>query len=315
METAACWSDLTGTQRHDKPWLNGLPRLIFVSDMSDALSSVVPFEFLEQEIIANVMSKKGQRHCWLWLTKRPDRMVKFSAFLQKKGIAWPINLWAGTSVTTQGTTRRITDLLKVGNDQTIRFLSIEPQWERIDITHWLPRLDWVIQGGESGPGANPFHSEWVIDLLRQCKRRRVPYFLKQLGTIVHRKGEQIRFDDNHGGDWSEWPREIQVRQMPRVRRRKTVLPKAAPKNHTEARLSNRAKKAWITRKRNEKKWSADAWKRSEAARKAWDTRRKDALARKCSEAARKACALDGHKHPRHNTLPGQFFSRPLGKVN
>src|SRR5207249_602859 len=97
MAQAARWSDLTGSARKDKPWLDGLPRLIFVSDMSDALSAAVPFEFLEEQVTRIAISASGQRHQWLWLTKRPDRMAQFCELLKVKGVRWPANLWAGTS--------------------------------------------------------------------------------------------------------------------------------------------------------------------------------------------------------------------------
>lgn len=122
MAAAATWPDLTGTSRRDKPWLDGLSRLIFVSDMSDALSSV-PFDFLEAEVVANVTSPEGSRHQWLWLTKRPERMAQFSDRLKAKSLSWPNNLWAGTSITSQGTTSRIKYVLRVGDENTIRFLS------------------------------------------------------------------------------------------------------------------------------------------------------------------------------------------------
>jgi protein gp37 len=118
MAEAAGWSDLTGTIRRDKPWLNGLPRLIFVSDMSDALSAAVPFDFLDQEIIQTALSSNGQRHQWLWLTKRPDRMARLSDDLKAKGISWPRNIWAGTSITSQATTVRIKHLCRVGEQQS-----------------------------------------------------------------------------------------------------------------------------------------------------------------------------------------------------
>ena len=139
MAKAARWSDLTGEARPAKPWLNGLPRLIFVSDMSDALSSAVPFEYLATEAIDNVTSDLGSRHQWLWLTKRPHRMAAFYRWLWKRGKDWPINLWAGTSITTQATATRIKGLLNVGHRKTIRFLSVEPQIEPVDLTPWLPR--------------------------------------------------------------------------------------------------------------------------------------------------------------------------------
>ena len=155
MAEAAGWSGLSGKARKDKPWLNGLPRLTFVSDMSDALSKIVTFEYLRDEVITNVTTDAGKRHDWLWLTKRPERMAKFSSWLKGLGITWPENLWAGTSVTTQVTTSRIDSLLKVGDERTIRFLSVEPQIEPIDLRVWLPKLDWVIQGGESGRRGDP----------------------------------------------------------------------------------------------------------------------------------------------------------------
>ena len=214
MEKAARWSDLAGTERDDKPWLNGLPRLIFVSDMSDSLSSSVPFEYLDDEIIHNVTSPHGRRHCWLWLTKRPDRMARFSTWLANRGVRWPVNLWAGTSITTQSTTSRISHLLQVGDKDTIHFLSVEPQWESVDLTRWLRRLDWIIQGGESGQGATPFDIDWAVELKQVCEEYRIPYFLKQLGTFVVRNGERVKFADHHAGKWDEWLEELRVRQMP-----------------------------------------------------------------------------------------------------
>jgi protein gp37 len=286
MAAAAKWRDLTGASRPDKPWLDGLPRLIFVSDMSDALSAVVPFGFLEEEVIGNVTSTDGRRHHWLWLTKRPDRMAEFSALLRSKGVRWPENLWAGTSITTQPTTSRVKHLLRVGDESTIRFLSVEPQRGKLDLGAWLPRLDWVIQGGESGRGALPFHLEWAPDLIRQCQEAGVTFFLKQLGSAVFSKGQRLRFRDGHAGDWSEWPDEIRVRQMPRRITPMVRSPELCDSNGVEVlngtRLSlevvegaskgrQAALKAWRTRKENERKK-----RRSEAAKKAWKTRRSNA---------------------------------------
>jgi protein gp37 len=144
-------------------------------------------------------------------------MAAFSSWLKKKGIDWPRNLWAGTSITTQGTTSRINSLLKVGDDNTIRFLSVEPQRENIDLTKWLPRLDWLIQGGESGHNAHAFHLEWALEMIAQCKEARVPYFLKQCGSKVFFHGQRVELSNSHGGVWSEWPvQKLRVRQMPKV---------------------------------------------------------------------------------------------------
>ena len=84
-----------------KPWLNGQPRLIFVSDMGDALSAEIEFEFLRNEIVTNVTSAKGSRHVWQWVTKRPKQMAKFATWLAEHGIPWPDNLVAMTTVTSK----------------------------------------------------------------------------------------------------------------------------------------------------------------------------------------------------------------------
>jgi protein gp37 len=177
---------------------------------------VVPFEFLRDEIIQNVRSDLGLRHRWLWLSKRPERMAEFSKWLKKQGIKWPGNLWAGTSVTSQATTKRLKHLLKVGDKTTRRFLSLEPQTEDIKVGDWLTGLDWVVQGGESGHRARPFDIDWGRQIARECRQRHIPYFLKQLGDVVVHNGKRLSFCDNRAGDWSEWPKDLRVRQVPRT---------------------------------------------------------------------------------------------------
>ena len=227
MADAARWKDLSGTKRKDKPWLDGLPRLIFVSDMSDSLSKSVSFEFLKEEVIDVAMSPDGKRHIWLWLTKQPQRMAKFSDWLRSD---WPENLWVGTSVTSQKTTTRIGHLLRVGHEKTTRFLSIEPQFDEIDLSQWLPELDWIIQGGESGHGCREFKTEWAEELISQCRTKGVAFFLKQLGSFVTQNGRRLEFNDNHAGDWDEWPKNMKVRQMPKK--------KTAIKSTTNEKLSD-----------------------------------------------------------------------------
>lgn len=97
----------------------------------------------------------------------------------------------------------------------IRFDSFRSsQRAEIDIRKWLPQLDWIIQGGQSGSVKHPFHVEWARDLIRQCKECGIPYFLKQLGTAVIAKGVRLKLHDRHGGDWSEWPKDLRVRKFP-----------------------------------------------------------------------------------------------------
>lgn len=236
MRAAAAWSDLRGKPRRRKPWLDGVPRMIFISDMSDALSADVGFDYLEEEIIANVVSEQGRRHIWLWLTKRPQRMARFGSWLDEVQSdyvcdGWPPNLWVGVSVTTQATTCRIADLMTVGDEKTTRFVSVEPLVEPIDLSSRVDGLDWVIVGGESGKDARPCDLDGVRSIIGQCRSADVPVFVKQLGSRPvevhplqggygadgvwrHREVEH-KYRHRHGGDWGEWPPDIAIREVPR----------------------------------------------------------------------------------------------------
>jgi protein gp37 len=221
MQDAAGWPDLLGCDRPGKPWLGGLSRTIFIGDMADNFSRAVSFDYLHEEVIEAVTSDEGRRHQWQWLTKQPRRMAEFSAWLGSRGVAWPDNLWAGTSVTTQVSTSRIDALLDVGDERTIRFVSVEPQFESIDLERWLPQLNWVIQGGNSGSHRHPFAIEWADELLEQCREHQVAYLLKQLGSCVTVGGEKLARHRGPGGDWKAWPARLRVRQMPIYVRRPT----------------------------------------------------------------------------------------------
>lgn len=257
MKKAASLPDLRGTARTDKPWLDGRPRHIFVSDMSDALSAAVPFEFLLAELIEHVASVAGRRHVWLWLTKRPRRMAEFSAWLRERGVAWPRNLVAMTSVTDQSTAdKRVPALLGVGDEHTRRGVSYEPAKQLVHFEPWLnsvrgrctgcspaerndpgathqegtaehpaKTIDWLIAGGPSGPEAWVTAADWYRAARDQCIAAKVPFFMKQVGARVTgawdpnkpRYGDKLEWklgDRFHGGDWSEWPTDLQRRQMP-----------------------------------------------------------------------------------------------------
>jgi hypothetical protein len=98
---AATWDLLELKEVKDKPWVKELPRLIFISDMGDALSKSVPFDYLREEIVGNISSSAGRQHIWLWLTKLLGRMAEFATWLHERGIPWPHNLVPMTTVTMQ----------------------------------------------------------------------------------------------------------------------------------------------------------------------------------------------------------------------
>lgn len=209
METAAHWPDLTGTERDKKPWLNGLPRLIFVSDMGDAFSRKQDFEFLRSEMAA-FQTLEGQRHLWLWLTKRPDVMRQFVDSIG----GFPANVCAMTTVTSAKTLSRVDGLREV--NAAVRGLSLEPLWEPLADKIDLTGIDWVIVGGESGARANTelFPVEWAIELRDRCREDGVAFFLKQLGRRPSHQGKEFKLSHMHGGDWSEWTPDLRVREMP-----------------------------------------------------------------------------------------------------
>lgn len=217
MRTAARLPDLRDRVRLDKPWLDGSPRLIFVSDMGDALSQGVSFDYLLGEIVDVARTPHGRRHRWLWLTKQPKRMAAFSRWLLRSGVTWPSNLWAGTSVTSKKRVDRVGHLCEVGDETTVRFLSVEPQWEDVNLSAWLSKVDWCIQGGESGPTARPFNLAWARSLRAQCRAARIPFFLKQLGARPVEAGKPVGLKNSHGGNWDEWPPTLRIREVPTVR--------------------------------------------------------------------------------------------------
>lgn len=220
MAKAAAWPDLAGTARTRKPWLDGRPRHVFVSDMSDALSKAVTFDYLKREIIDVVTSPKGSRHVWMWLTKQSSRMADFSAWLAERGCVWPMNLWPGTSITRRATLPRVRYLRRAGDEKSTRFLSVEPLLESIALDD-LSGLKLVIVGGESGPNARPMRLQWARDIVEQCRAAGTACFVKQLGgNVTDADSDECQrmagksMHDPKGGEPTEWAPDLRVRQFP-----------------------------------------------------------------------------------------------------
>jgi protein gp37 len=121
---------------------------------------------------------------WLLLTKRPENVEQMMPWKRE----WPENVWLGTTVeNAEYAAMRLPLLLKY--PAAIRFLSCEPLLGPIDLRPWacarnVYRIDWVIAGGESGPGARPMHPDWASSLLHQCQELNVPFQFKQWGHWV-----------------------------------------------------------------------------------------------------------------------------------
>jgi len=211
MAMASRWAPVSQREVEAKPWLQGLPRMIFISDMGDALSGSVPFSFLKNEIIDAVSSDSGRRHIWLWLSKRPARMAEFGRWVLAQGVPWPENLVAMTTVTSQGTAGRVQELRSVPS--RFKGLSCEPMFSELSLD--LTEIDWVIAGGGSDIYAEPFQVEWALKLRDACRDAGSAFFFKQLGRNPFFKGNPLKLVDQHGGDWNEWPdASWKVREMP-----------------------------------------------------------------------------------------------------
>ena len=214
MAEAARWRDLAMEERPHKPWLNNQPRFIFISDMGDSLSSNIDFPYLREEVVNQVQSESGRSHIWLWLTKRPQRMADFWAYLREQSVDWPENLWPGTSLTTETSLSRLAPLRRVGHEGLHRFLSVEPQVEFLSLANRLEGFSWVIQGGESGANARPFELDWARSMRDECKDAEIAFFLKQLGSRPTENGSPFSISKGHGNDWNEWPNDLRLREVP-----------------------------------------------------------------------------------------------------
>jgi protein gp37 len=157
-------------QELEKPLAIKKPQIIFVNSMSDLFHKNVPLDFILK--VFDTM-RQAHWHTFQVLTKRAERLQK----LDPK-IDWPENVWMGVSVESQDYAHRI-DCLRATNAH-IKFLSLEPLLGPLSSLD-LAGIDWVITGGESGPGARPMAEEWVIEIRDQCADAGVPFFFKQWG--------------------------------------------------------------------------------------------------------------------------------------
>jgi protein gp37 len=211
MAEAAQWGAPTPQERAVKPWLLNTPRLVFISDMGDALSKNASFDYLKQEIVDAVVSGPGRSHLWLWLSKRPARMAEFGRWLNFQGLKWPDNLVAMTTVTSPASAGRVGELRKVPS--LLKGLSCEPLFAPLDLN--LTAIDWLIIGGGSDVLAEPFQVEWAMSLRQQCREANTAFFLKQLGKHPQFQGTSLKLEDPHGGDWSQWPAAWRTREIPK----------------------------------------------------------------------------------------------------
>jgi len=166
------------------------PRTIFVNSMSDIFHRDVPFDFILN--MFDVMHK-ASHHRYQILTKRSKRMVELNSKLP-----WQPNIWMGVTVETAKYLFRIEHLRQTNT--AVKFISFEPLLGPISNID-LSGIDWVIVGGESGPGARAMKPEWAADIRDQCITADVPFFFKQWGGTNKKKNGR-KLDDKI---WSQMP--------------------------------------------------------------------------------------------------------------
>jgi protein gp37 len=228
------------------------PSRIFVADMGDLF-----YEKVADEDIAAVFGVMAAcpQHTFQVLTKRPERMRRWfdsvsngsharawcvgAAARRLEGFThsgdlyeWPLpNVWLGTSVEDQATAdERIPHLLET--PAAVRFLSAEPLLGPVQLhpgdlgcvdhlasTFGNPLINWIIVGGESGPGARHMDLAWARGMVEQCEAAGVACFVKQLGARPFERDDpmDMRLADRKGGQPDEWPDDLRVREFPLAR--------------------------------------------------------------------------------------------------
>lgn len=214
-------------ERLNEPLKWKTPRRVFVCSMSDLFHEDVPFEYIH--VIWDII-KACPQHTFLILTKRPQRMAEVvNRIYGLERLGWSKGFWdhvwlGVTAENQQHANERIPILLQI--PAAVRFVSVEPMLGPVDLSKWKPfdgecycqddpkgckprlskncpetAIDWVICGGETGPGARPMHPDWVRSLKDQCQDAGVPFFLKSL----YIDGKIIKMPELDGRRYNEIP--------------------------------------------------------------------------------------------------------------
>ena len=160
-------------------------KTIFVNSMSDLFQAGVPDAYVEQ--VVRIM-EMANWHTYQVLTKRADRIQELLSDRLRR-FTHNNHIWWGVSVEDRKYGLPRIDQLRE-TPAAVRFLSIEPLLEDLGKLN-LDGIHWVIVGGESGHGARSMREEWVLDIKRQCRAARVPFFFKQWGGVQKSKAGRL----------------------------------------------------------------------------------------------------------------------------
>ena len=168
------------------------PRMVLTCSMADIFHDSVPVAYLQR--VFAVMERACQ-HAFMVLSKRSGRMADLAPSLLGAGPDVPANVWMGVSVESEATVRRLDDLRSV--DAAVRFVCMEPLLGPVPALD-LSGIDWVIVGGETGPGARIMDPAWARDIRDQCVDAGVRFMFKQWGGAI--KGSTL-----DGRTWCDMP--------------------------------------------------------------------------------------------------------------
>ncbi len=185
------------------------PQRVFVVSMGDLFHEDVPFSYIAEVFGIMAVTPK---HTYQVLTKRPERMLEFYewgrykyAFCFAKILR---NVWIGvTAENKKYADKRIPVLLQI--PAAVRFVSVEPMLGHVDLGTWLSpidstKIDWVICGGETGPGARTMDVLYARALCKNCADAEVPFFYKGAGTATYLK-DDYNYRRLYGRLWEEFP--------------------------------------------------------------------------------------------------------------
>jgi protein gp37 len=165
-------------------------KIIFVNSMSDLFHENIPLDFIK-DVFRTI--EQTPWHTYQILTKRAERLEDLAPHLP-----WPRNVWMGVSVEDALYQWRIDHLRRT--PAAIKFLSLEPLLGSLNALN-LDGIDWVIAGGESGPGARPVETDWIRTIRDQCMLSGVAFHFKQWGGVIKKRTGRIL----DGRTWDELP--------------------------------------------------------------------------------------------------------------
>lgn len=168
------------------------PQLLFVCSMGDLFHEDVPTSFIHQTFEVMV---QANWHRFQILTKRSTRLRELSSELP-----WPSHIWAGVTIENNDYIWRADDLRTTGAQ--VKFISAEPLLGPLSDLNY-DGINWVIVGGESGPGSRPMDESWALEIRDKCIEQNIPFFFKQWGGVNKKKtGRELQ-----GHVYDEFPEE------------------------------------------------------------------------------------------------------------